>query len=236
MCPGLLILFSVIFTFYSICDDGFAENSNFNAFHLSIYLWPNEPVHSLLPPPPPSRALKEYIPTKLFSTYRIRIATLFSYFYLFILFFSSSVVAVAAVAAVAVVVGFHLISLPFAWFGLVRCFGPFIPLIFNHSTFPFYSKRAQLLAVRCCIFSLLGHRHKPKWNWVEILRICKDAYYYFYAKKRAILEFHFGVLGSRTLEPANKRKNRASTYTQSKHRIYTDMFALHHLHNIVMKR
>lgn len=32
MCPGLLILFSVIFTFYSICDDGFAENSNFNAF------------------------------------------------------------------------------------------------------------------------------------------------------------------------------------------------------------
>lgn len=42
--PGLLILFSVIFTFYSICDDGFAENSNFNAFHLAIYLWPNEPV------------------------------------------------------------------------------------------------------------------------------------------------------------------------------------------------
>lgn len=33
----------VIFSFDSVCDDGIStKNSNFNALHLTIYLWPNE--------------------------------------------------------------------------------------------------------------------------------------------------------------------------------------------------
>lgn len=192
--PGLLILFSVIFTFYSICDDGFAENSNFNAFHLAIYLWPNEPVRCVC-----ARRWWEWwwwwrwccccycvlcgaraqakIATKLFSTYRIRIATVFSYFYLFIFFpLCSGCLCVCVFFPLSAYSGFLFLSaFRFSWTKRPNSF-----LLFS-LYFPFFSARAQfLMSILNILFGSTQTENGNGWR----LRICKDAYYYFDAKEK----------------------------------------------------
>lgn len=146
--PGLLILFFVIFTFYSICDDGFAENSNFNAFHLAIYLWPNEPVLArsfslssvvcfcalVRSPKENSNKIIQHIS----HSHRNGIF-LFLFIYIFFGFLHSS--------------SFRLTLLDYSFL-----------LFSTNFTFPFFRKRATPHVH--IAFSLV--RHKPKWNWVEI--------------------------------------------------------------------
>lgn len=106
------------------------------------------------------------IATKLFSTYRIRIATVFSYFYLFIFFF----------LILFVYSGFLVLSdFRLTWAKRDRIHSSYF------HCFPFFRTRATPYVH--IEFSLSGSTQTENGNGWR-LRICEDAYYYFDAKEK----------------------------------------------------